>query len=82
MNHQFRLGRCSLFIVKALALSALFSSTAVWAQGQLEEVIVTAQFRSENVQDTPLAVTAINADMLQARSLRQLLPPPDHRAVA
>src|SRR5687767_3315898 len=35
----------------------------------LEEVIVTAQFRKENLQETPLAITAISADSLQARSL-------------
>lgn len=35
----------------------------------LEEVIVTAQFRKENLQDTPLAITAISAESLQARSL-------------
>jgi iron complex outermembrane receptor protein len=35
----------------------------------LEEVIVTAQFRRENLQDTPLAITAISAESLQARSL-------------
>ncbi|MEO6078208.1 MAG: TonB-dependent receptor [Steroidobacteraceae bacterium] len=34
----------------------------------LEEVIVTAQFREQNVQDIPLAITAISADMLEARS--------------
>jgi iron complex outermembrane receptor protein len=34
----------------------------------LEEVIVTAQFRSENLQETPLAITAITGDMLEARS--------------
>jgi len=34
----------------------------------LEEVVVTAQFREQNVQDTPLAITAISADMLEARS--------------
>ena len=76
MNHQLKLGRGSLCLLKTLAISVAFSSAAVYAQGkgsgQLEEVIVTAQFRKENVQDTPLAVTAINADMLQARSQTNL----------
>jgi iron complex outermembrane receptor protein len=35
---------------------------------ELEMVVVTAQFRSQNIQDTPLAITAITADMLEARS--------------
>jgi iron complex outermembrane receptor protein len=34
----------------------------------LEEVIVTAQFRQQNLQVTPIAITAVNAEMLEARS--------------
>jgi len=36
--------------------------------GQVEDIIVTAQFRGQNLQDTPLAITAVNAEMLDARS--------------
>ncbi|MGX7895997.1 TonB-dependent receptor [Tsuneonella sp. HG222] len=32
------------------------------------EIVVTAQFREQNVQDTPLAITAVNAALLEARS--------------
>ncbi|WP_126173039.1 TonB-dependent receptor [Altericroceibacterium xinjiangense] len=35
---------------------------------QVEEIIVTAQFRQQNLQDTPLAITAVSAAMLEARS--------------
>ena len=31
------------------------------------EVVVTAQFRSQNVQQTPIAITAINSQMLEQR---------------
>ena len=31
------------------------------------EIVVTAQFRSQKLQDTPLAITAVNAAMLSAR---------------
>src|SRR5580658_1424760 len=34
----------------------------------LQEVFVTAQFRSQNLQDTPLAITAVNAAMLAQRN--------------
>ena len=48
--------------------------------GQIEEIIVTAQRRSENLQDVPVAVTALNADALQSAGvggvaqLPQLVP--------
>ena len=31
------------------------------------EVVVTAQFREQNLQNTPIAITAVNAKMLEAR---------------
>ena len=31
------------------------------------EIVVTAQFRSQKLQDTPIAITAVNAAMLEAR---------------
>ena len=52
--------------------SALFLSTNVaLAQGSglLEEVIVTAQHRAENIQDVPIAVTALGEDALKKSDL-------------
>ena len=37
------------------------------------EVVVTAQFRAQNVQQTPIAITAVNAASLEARSQTNLL---------
>ena len=34
----------------------------------VEEIVVTAQFREQNLQDTPIAITAVSAAMLEARS--------------
>ena len=34
----------------------------------LEEIVVTAEFREKQLQDTPLAITAISADTLEMRS--------------
>ena len=54
------------------ALAAAIAVTPAVAQDQddspLEEVVVTAQFREENLQDTPIAITAVNAAMLEQRS--------------
>ena len=36
------------------------------------EIIITAQFREQRLQDTPLSITAIDAEMLEQRSQRSL----------
>ena len=58
-------------VALGLGMSAM-AATAVSAaddeSSDLEEVVVTAQFREQNVQDTPLAITAVSAEMLEARS--------------
>ena len=38
----------------------------------LEEVIVTAQFRQQNLQDTPVAITAVTAEMMEQRGQTSL----------
>ena len=58
----------------ALAASLVLASPAAAAEsGQpkssgVEDIVVTAQFRAQNLQSTPLAITAVSGDMLQARS--------------
>jgi iron complex outermembrane recepter protein len=48
------------------------NTTANTGADQLQEVVVTAQFRNESVQQTPLAITAINAQMLEDRNQTHL----------
>ncbi|MBK6673798.1 MAG: TonB-dependent receptor [Proteobacteria bacterium] len=38
------------------------------SRDELEEIVVTAQFREQNLQDTPIAITAVTAEMLELRS--------------
>ena len=59
----------------ALATFMVAMATSGAAQAQNAEadeednvILVTAQFREQNLQDTPIAITAISGDMLEARS--------------
>lgn len=59
MNRDWRLARSlPLFVLTAL----LFGHSAAWAQ--LEEITVTAQKRSESLQDVPVAVTAFTGETM------------------
>jgi iron complex outermembrane recepter protein len=46
-----------------MILAAQAQTTAESREGRIEEVIVTAQRRAENLQDVPIAVSALTADM-------------------
>jgi iron complex outermembrane recepter protein len=48
------------------------TNTAAQDNTGLQEVVVTAQFRNENLQDVPLAITAVNAAMMEARGQTSL----------
>src|SRR3982074_3851690 len=39
---------------------------------QLAEVIVTAQYREEKLQDTPIAITALTSDMIERQGATRL----------
>lgn len=57
--------------LKPLIAAVGFASLALAqpALAQIEEVIVTAQKRMESVQDTPIAISALTSDALQARGI-------------
>ncbi len=65
------------------AMTAALAASPAAAQSQpapaaapdnntVSEVVVTAQFRSQNVQQTPIAITAVNAQMLENRGQRSI----------
>ncbi|HWL47890.1 MAG TPA: TonB-dependent receptor plug domain-containing protein, partial [Sphingomonadaceae bacterium] len=68
--------------VSVLAMAAMAASVAHAqdsapaapdsSQAALGEIVVTAQFRSSKLQETPLAITAISADQLEARSFTNI----------
>ncbi len=60
-------------VARGVSLALLLAGGNALAQqaaeaDKLEEITVTAQFRSQNLQETPLAITAVTGDMLEARS--------------
>src|SRR5688500_15758418 len=69
----------------ASALALIIGATPTLAQDQAAEtteqtsdddrtpvIVVTAQFREQLLQDTPLAITAIDDELLEARSQTSL----------
>jgi iron complex outermembrane recepter protein len=66
--------RLGQFVVSAAVIGAFGGVTQV-AIGQqsvdpsdaVSEVVVTAQYRRENLQETPLAITAVSGEMLERR---------------
>jgi len=56
----------------AIPVMAVAQEAADTKAGQLEEVVVTAQKRTERLQDVPVPVTALNADSLAERNQTRL----------
>jgi iron complex outermembrane recepter protein len=57
--------------VPAAACAAVFATDA--AAQQLEEVVVTARFREESLQQMPLAITALTGQMLEANGATNVI---------
>jgi iron complex outermembrane receptor protein len=70
-------GRRPAQVSLATALLLAVSPAALWAQSgadsasdtTLDEVLVTAQFRTQRLQDTPIAITAQTGEMLEERGI-------------
>ncbi len=71
-------GSKHLFGISAMALAVSFSTQAYAQEGNddpktgIEDIVVTAQRRAENVQDVPLSVTAITSNALAKNDVRDL----------
>src|SRR4026209_2422117 len=48
-----------------IAAAIMLACPALMAQQQLEEIIVTAQKRAENMQDVPISIQALATDQLE-----------------
>jgi len=84
VNFHMSFLRCAASVTAVAA--ALVVSTPAFSQAAAEndeppqrtdtppsnEIVVTAQFREQNLQDTPIAITALSAEMLEARGQQDL----------
>ena len=61
MNRNSLFSNTKLILIQAFSLILALPLTTQ-AQGVLEEIVVTAEYREENLQDVPVAVTAFSAD--------------------
>ncbi|EED36302.1 TonB-dependent receptor [Luminiphilus syltensis NOR5-1B] len=64
---------CSSVSVLLLLIPGISISAAAQTSVVLEEVIVTAQKRSENVQDVPISMIAFSGDQLEASGIDTLI---------
>lgn len=69
-SHYALRGICLTGVAFAALMSSAASAADEPPQGSAttSEIVVTAQFKSQKVQDTPLAISAVNSEMLEARS--------------
>ena len=89
MSHRFTAIRAAwagstILAAAAFGLAAPAAAqegeTATEADGQLATIIVTANRREENLQDVPLAVTALDANTLARNDVRVALVEPEEVA--
>jgi iron complex outermembrane receptor protein len=67
MSTKGRILKCGMgLLAMGTMLGTAHAQDAEEASGGLEEVMVTAQHREQNIQDVPIAVTALNAQQLEA----------------
>ena len=65
-------GALAASVQTAAAQSAPAASDAAASSDVLEQVVVSARRRAENLEDVPLAVTAVSADAIQAQNVTSL----------
>ncbi len=60
-------------VALALGMTLVWGTATAQDEGEqeeylLEEITVTAEFREKKIQDTPLSITAVNAEMMEVRN--------------
>jgi iron complex outermembrane receptor protein len=70
MSTKGRILKCGMGLLAIGAmLGTVHAQDAEEASGGLEEVIVTATYREQNIQDVPISITALSAQQLDAAGI-------------
>jgi iron complex outermembrane recepter protein len=64
--------RAALLASAAMCVTPAFAQAPAAAEASTGDIVVTAQFRDQKLQDVPIAITAISGDMLDQRSQTSL----------
>ena len=64
-----KFGKRPLSLAVAAAVAPALASTALAQNPQLEEVVVTATKRAENLQDVPISVNALSGDAMRSQNI-------------
>ena len=72
MIHRARSG-VAIAVARALSLSAFAAIPVVSSAQALEEVVVTAERRETQLQDTPISIVAISGEALEAKGVEDLM---------
>jgi iron complex outermembrane receptor protein len=68
---RVRVSPLAVAIAATLSVGS-FSASAQQQGGGLEEIVVTARYREENIQTTPISISAFSADELEVRSIENV----------
>ncbi|MXP26712.1 TonB-dependent receptor [Altererythrobacter indicus] len=73
MRKALLLCACATAPVTATGLApTAFAQTSEATASDITEIVVTAQRRDENLQDVPIAITALNGDNLDAKAVERI----------
>ena len=60
-------------LASAIAGALSVTTSTAWAQqGGLDEIVVTARYREENIQTTPISISAFSGEELEIRSIENV----------